>query len=351
MTTELSRVDTGAIDTPAQIARGGFADHAFARGYQPPESMKETIKAAHRTSLVRTVGAVMSDYALAIGPLVAAVYVWRTAPAAIAIACSIVGALIAARGQRGLEALVHEASHGNWSRRSTALNDRLASVLAAAPMIADLGAYRVAHRLHHTRYGTIDDVDRRRYVDLRLDDLDRSSAMKYTRGMFHRLPMYWTGWMKSVGVGLGVAIRFVLWWAVLVAVTSAAARSWATGVFVGVAWLVVMTVFLPILRFIGESAEHVYLEGSTIFGTTVSNIGRLHKLGLHPHGDGYHAVHHLWPGIPHHAIARIHRLLLVADADGFAKAVLVRKSVVSDANSGTLGIANICASDARFTPS
>ena len=57
---------------------------------------------------------------------------------------------------QGLECLVHEASHYNWSRHRR-LNDLAANVLAAIPVFSTVGRYRVGHFIHHRMKGAEDD--------------------------------------------------------------------------------------------------------------------------------------------------------------------------------------------------
>ncbi len=113
---------------------------------------------------------------------------------------------------------------------------------------------------------------------------------------------------------------------------------WCFGPVAGVVavaeWLVTLLVALPILRFVAESGEHIYTGTDTVFDATVSNVGLLHRIVVHPHNDGYHTVHHLWPGIPHYRIHRVHRHLLRHDADGYANRLRYRTHVLQEPRVG-----------------
>ncbi|MFD8889981.1 fatty acid desaturase [Streptomyces sp. NPDC059566] len=82
-------------------------------------------------------------------------------------------------------------------------------------------------------------------------------------------------------------------------------------------------VFLHVLRLIAEADEHIYSDSGTVFDATVSHVGLLHRVPVHPHADGYHTVHHLWPGIPHHALRRVHFMLMVQDPE-YARRIRIR---------------------------
>lgn len=80
-----------------------------------------------------------------------------------------------------------------------------------------------------------------------------------------------------------------------------------------VMWVVAYGLALPVIRLIAESSEHVYCNADTVFDATVSNLGVVQRVLFHPHGDGYHTVHHMLPGVPHHRIAKLHRALVEND--------------------------------------
>jgi fatty acid desaturase len=64
------------------------------------------------------------------------------------------------------------------------------------------------------------------------------------------------------------------------------------------------------MRFLAEVSEHMGLEWTTEFGTTRNKLGWVQDHIMHPHGDGYHLVHHLYPQIPHHNLPKAHQLLM-----------------------------------------
>jgi hypothetical protein len=64
------------------------------------------------------------------------------------------------------------------------------------------------------------------------------------------------------------------------------------------------------MRFFAEVSEHMALGGESEFSGTRNKLGWIQERFIHPHGDGYHLVHHLYTRIPHYNLARAHRLLM-----------------------------------------
>ncbi|MGW8380134.1 fatty acid desaturase [Streptomyces sp. ODS28] len=290
----------------------------YKRGYRNPAALKDALARAHTTRLARTAGQALFDFLSVPALLLAATShpVRQAGPAALAAAC-LVALVLAARQLRGLENLVHEGSHFNWSRRHRTWNDVLTTVLAAAPTGARIADYRESHLAHHGKFGTAEDPDRLRYEELALEDMDRSGgvsgAAAFAREVLRRFGRYQRGWLATLGSApIAAALPFA-WAAVAVALPAWLLGGAAHAVAASALWLAAHLVGLPVVRFVAESSEHVYREADTVFGATVSNLGRVQRLLFHPHGDGFHTVHHLWPGIPHHQLARVHRLLLEHD--------------------------------------
>lgn len=100
------------------------------------------------------------------------------------------------------------------------------------------------------------------------------------------------------------------------------------GVLAAFVWLLGYGLALPVIRFIGESSEHIYSDSDTVFDATISNLGLLQRFLIHPHNDGYHTVHHMWPGIPHHALRRLHTTLTSQDPERYARRLRDRTRVL-----------------------
>ncbi|RRS01226.1 fatty acid desaturase [Glycomyces terrestris] len=299
---------------PSQIV-DKVESHRYRRGYSTPAALREDIKAAHRTRPWRTAAAAVADQAAMIAACAAAGWLLTVQPFAGLVA-AVLAAVLTGRQLRALENLVHEGSHFNWSRKHRLLNDVLATALAALPTGARLAGYRESHLRHHGAFGTDEDPDRQRYRELDLEALDRSSAAAFALGLLRRLPAYQrTWWRDSLQTAPALALVPVAW-----GLAAAAAPAWAAAgpraaAASAAVWLAGYALALPVLRFIAEASEHVYTGSDTVFDATVSNLGTLQRALIHPHNDGYHTVHHLWPGVPHHRLAWLHRRLMAADPE------------------------------------
>ncbi|HEY4640438.1 MAG TPA: fatty acid desaturase [Thermoanaerobaculia bacterium] len=248
----------------------------------------------------------------------AATAAWRVVYTSISVPLKLallaVLILIVVRCQRGLENLTHEGSHYNFSRNHR-LNDWLTDLLAALPTFQRVFGFRQTHvPKHHLFFGTAGDPDFNRYAAFDAKNIDRSSLWLYALSVMTRVPRYVGGWWWGVGTNprtlvLGLA------WHVVVYITPVALILGPRGAMGAwfFFWLCPFALLLPPVRLIAEAEEHVYEDAKTIFEATVSNVGLLHRLFIHPNGDAYHLAHHLWPSVPHHQLQGMHEDLTALD--------------------------------------
>ncbi|WP_221323728.1 fatty acid desaturase family protein [Actinoplanes sp. L3-i22] len=311
-------------------ARGSrAADRPYPKGYTAPAHLRTAIAEAHRTRLPLTLTLAVLDLGTAAGGVLAAAWLIRVdvllAPAVILLL------ILVGRQMRALENMVHEGSHFNWSRRRRTVNDVLATILAGAPTGATIAAYRTSHLLHHGRFGTADDPDRQRYEEL---DIERLSRRGLVRDVLVRLPRYQVGWfatMKAQPVRIALPVAATT---VLVAAAGYLVLGTFGGALTALFWLTGYFGTLPVLRLLGEASEHVYSGSDTVFDATITNLGRWQRLLLHPHNDGYHTIHHMWPGVPHHSIRKLHNLLLARDPDGYGRRLRYRTRLLETPRRG-----------------
>ncbi|WP_267886374.1 fatty acid desaturase [Paraburkholderia xenovorans] len=95
------------------------------------------------------------------------------------------------------------------------------------------------------------------------------------------------------------------------------------------------TVFHAITTF-REMTDHYGLEPEGIFRFTreIPNHGLLSTL-LHPHHNGYHLTHHLFPAVPYHQLPRLHAQLMTLD--DYAGRALVCHSYLKGSRSSVIG--------------
>jgi len=309
-------------------------------GYKPPKRFLLLLGLYNGTNLTWSVITALTDLAIIVGMPFAVILLRLRHP--VAFGAFVIGAWIAvSRALRGLECLTHEASHFNLTR-SRIVNDVVGDMLAAVPTFQFVSQFRSGHGpKHHQRFGTSVDPDRCRYDELELHTIDRSNAWRFTQGIARRLPQYVAGWFRNTGAdaktmaaGLTWHLAFFITPLAFVVGILHAVELWT--VFFAVPFLAV----LPVIRLIGEAAEHVYRESTTVFDATVSNVGIIHRVLIHPHGDGFHLVHHLWPSVPHHQLGAAHRTLIAADPKGFGTSRLRRSLTEKPPYSASLKGAN-----------
>lgn len=228
--------------------------------------------------------------------------------------------ILVARAQRGLEAMTHEGSHFHFAPRR-AVNDFIAN-LAALPMAMNLLKYRFEHsRDHHAGFGGPADPDRIRYEEYDAESIDRTSARRFAATLAARFIRYAKGWLVSAGTKPVELLLALVVHAALFAPLAVAYGAGRVIVVWLIFWLFPYLTVLQVIRMIGESAEHIYRGGSTVFDSTISNTGWLHRLLIHPHGDGYHVLHHLAPAIPHFRLRKCDERLRELDANGFGRSM------------------------------
>ena len=296
------------------------------QGYESHPWIKQELRRLSTVSLPMALLYAFTDLAIILLLGIAAVTGLSRIPLALWIPLYVLLTLPAARQMRGLECLVHEASHYNWVRKHR-LNDNLANMLAAWPVLSQVATYRKTHLLHHLRLGTDADTDLIRWRQLKLHELDRNRPIAFMIGLAKRIVPYVPGWWWAIGVDPATITRFALWHVLLIGLIAAFTFSVPTAVLIWVfGWLIPLFVVLPVIRFIGELEEHNYPLTSVIESTN-TNIGVVHRLLIHPHGDGYHTLHHIFPTIPFFRIGAVHRHLMAVDPD-YASKVPIRYRVL-----------------------
>ncbi|MEA3075690.1 MAG: hypothetical protein QOF60_598 [Actinomycetota bacterium] len=311
-----------------ECTRPAVEMHRYKAGYNPPPALLPNIRNAEIPALGKAVIAASADLVTIIGVGALA----STLPGgALGLLGASSAAAVIARSSRGLEALCHEASHKNWSRGR--LNDILGNILAAIPVGTTVAHYRESHDRHHKYFGTSEDPDRMRYIELGIDELDRTRKAKFVLKVAAKLPSYIAGWFHSIGTSPLTGVATAIWHAAMfaaargIAGTHVASTIWKL-------WLLALFVVLPVLRFLGEAAEHRYTEAHNEFDATISNLGFLHRRLVHPHNDGVHGVHHRFPNIPFHQLMRMHQFLISNDPDNYGALLPWRRRVLENPKIG-----------------
>lgn len=209
--------------------------------------------------------------------------------------------------QRALGNLLHEASHQNLSTRRN-LNDWIGQFLLAPALLANLAVYRVQHARHHVWLG--DPVRDPDYLP-RVPHAPRHWLQVYAR-MVGNSSM-WVGSLLGhfAGKRLSPARRFtiILWWTAHESVLCLFVGRHFALLFLAIWIAAKATVFHAITTF-REMNDHYGLESGGIFRHTreTPDLGVLSTL-LHPHHNGYHLTHHLFPHVPYYHLPRANKQL------------------------------------------
>ncbi|PZR44909.1 fatty acid desaturase family protein [Paraburkholderia fungorum] len=222
-----------------------------------------------------------------------------------------IGLVAIGNRQRALGNLLHEASHGNLSRNRH-LNDFFAHLLLAPPLLNSLPVYRELHARHHAWLG-----DTRRDPDL-LPPLAREgdrwlrvyarylAKLSLIRGSL-------AGHLIAGQPHYRQKLSIAAWWmATMSALFTVNAHLGATFLIL---WFGArITVFHAITTF-REMTDHYGLKPGSIFTFTreIPDHGMLSTL-VHPHHNGYHLTHHLFPAVPYHQLPELHARLMTLPA-------------------------------------
>jgi len=209
--------------------------------------------------------------------------------------------------QHALAIMAHDGVHG-LIVRNRRVNDLLAELLLARPVLVPFRSYRHVHRLHHRHLGTERDPD---FARNRPDRLGRrGGALEFARIMLG---------LNAEQRGL---LAFFAWGDVAVETERLKTRPWLRGGYyalvLGAAgavggfgllaqyWLApLLTWFLFCMRLKG-TAEHFAVEGREPLNLSRSiRPGPLTRLLIAPKQVYCHIEHHLYPSVPHY---RLHEL-------------------------------------------
>ena len=223
----------------------------------------------------------------------------------------ILCALFVVRQMRALENVVHFGSHHNFSKNKK-INDTLVNLFAAWPMLNSVETYREFHNRHHQLFGSDQDPCKIRFQRMGGSAVDTSNGLKLLKAVTGWLLAYIYDYYRDIGSSYRQLLLFTIWHLCALAVLTLL-LSLEMAILIEAVWLVLMLIVLPIVRSIAEYAEHNYDTGKTEYDTTFNNLGIVDHLLLHPAGDAYHILHHLYPTVPWWNQAPAHRFLMRFD--------------------------------------
>lgn len=215
--------------------------------------------------------------------------------------------LIVGNRQRALGNLLHEASHHNLSGTAY-VNDWIARIFLAPSLNNNFRFYRSQHAKHHAWLGDPQhDPD---YLPQVTHDADQWFAV-FVRMLIEpaTLASSLMGHLGKKQVHFLDRISIFIWWiGFLILIGSTLGIHFA--IAFSTIWIAAKTTVFHAITTFREMVDHYGLEPRGILQYTreTPTLGCLSVL-VHPHHNGYHLTHHLFPHIPYYHLPRAHRLL------------------------------------------
>lgn len=217
--------------------------------------------------------------------------------------------------QHSLAILMHEGAHYHLAD-NRALNDRIAELFTAWPLMISLPSYRANHFEHHRYANSMKDPDwrRKQNADWAFPKTRMQMAALWLKVVFHvplklaftcltlDLPRFVNGrdWGREV-------LRASYYTMVLIAIFSM-----QLGKDFLVFWLVpYYLVFMPIAH-LRSIAEHFGLENNPaepLTQTRTTKASLIESILICPNHINYHLDHHLMPSVPFYNLPALHQLL------------------------------------------
>ena len=246
------------------------------------------------------------------GVIASAIALYLLWPSGLTLA--LVVPVIGAR-QLGLTVLMHETAHWLLFREGR-LNTWVGTWLCAAPLGADLKAYRRRHHLHHRHTQTPEDPDlalsaplpisRGRLGLVLLGDLGGWTA-------FTRIAS-WRPWRDGLGetwrrARAPLVVNGVLW-AVLTAIGGSTLYL--------LVWVLPWATWFQLVTRIRDLAEHGLVRDAAdpLRNTRTIDAGPLARAFIAPYGVSYHLEHHLLVFVPCWKLREVRALLMAKGLGG-----------------------------------
>ena len=269
-----------------------------------PQLDANVLKACHRTRPRLNLIRIASFVAIFLSSVVVTIYVANQINNGLLCLFLLAFYLISAASLHGISLFTHEAVHGTLARNR--LTNDLLGAACAMPVLQTCRAYRVLHLKHHKHLGDSGDPDH-------YENYTRWTWMVFFMNWLRLLigyPVYICA-IPVLGFRQGTrADRICITAEVLVLILlitsvclSPMPRQWLVH-----GWLIPLLLINTMVNIRGMS-QHTLLEHATdqIKGTRTILTSAVVRFFMC--NENYHLEHHLYPGVPWHALPEVHAAL------------------------------------------
>jgi fatty acid desaturase len=286
------------VETTQAIAESGTPLDGIPNRLAPPEAVRALSALNPWVSSAHIAG----EWLAIAGAVALCTHFWH--PALYAVAVLFIGAR-----QHALGILMHDAAHYRLFADKR-LNDAVANLFLAWPILYAMAGYRRNHLAHHAHLNTEADPNWARKTDAEWDFPQPASRMAWA--------------LAKEGLGLNLARRFRV---LGEHAKQSGGKAWARYAFYGVVvglvafqgwwapfllyWVVPLATWLQVVLRVREIADHSGTANThDLNRTRTVYLAWWERLFVASKHINYHIEHHLYPGVPFYRLPKLHALLL-----------------------------------------
>lgn len=210
--------------------------------------------------------------------------------------------------------IMHEAVH-HLIVKNEKVNDWLAEIFCAWPVLVSMRSYKVKHLAHHAWLNTDDDPDftaksdpNWRYPMRRLKFLGVIATQISGLGVFETIRVMSSGQMKVTKEKTPIwyhLLRLTFYASIITGFIIS-----GNGLILVLYWVVPFFTWTQIANRFRRIAEHSAIDDKSLdLQTRTTKHGLLTRIFLSPKFISYHNEHHIYPGIPCYNLRKAHKIL------------------------------------------